>query len=202
MGRVSPWRVATSAALAAFAMWIVVLGPSQAAYADAGGYLAITNYQQNQSNWCWATAAEVAIKFLKGTVVSQCTLVHAEMGGSGCANVPATDGQELNLLLKYLGGASVSNGYLSYSSLSSNINLNRPVLAHIQWQGGGGHMVTMYWYENATNNGQASGTVVGYSNSDGAVGNGTNATTSSRTLSSFWNNSSFYQYSSFVGLHA
>lgn len=188
-------------ALTSVTVWAMIFVPAPAAFADAGGYLAITNYQQNQSNWCWATAAEVVIKYEKGTTVSQCTLVNAAMGTKTCGNVQANDAQVKALLLKYLSAATISNGNLAYATLAGNIDVNRPILAHIVWATGGGHMVTINAYENGYNNGQAASTIVDYSNSDGAVGNGTNATVSSRTLSSFWKNASFSQYSSLIGIH-
>lgn len=196
----SRWRAWISAALGSLVIWAVVFGPAPAAHADAGWSLSINTYKQNQSNWCWATSAEVVIQHMTHTNYSQCNLVKAEMGTTACANVQATDAQVRNLLLKHLSSASISNGALSYVALTSNINRDSPIPAHIQWKGGGGHMVTIDSYENAYNNGQASSTIIDYSNSNGAVGMGTGAAEGSKTLSSFWNNSSFSQYSSLIGI--
>jgi len=142
------------------------------------------------------------IKYERGLYVTQCALVNAAEGTTTCGNVTATDATVRRLLLKYLAAATISNGYMSYVTVANNIDSDHPVLAHIAWKSGGGHMVTLSAYENAYNNGQASSTIIDYSNSNGAVGTGTNATTASMTLSNFWNDANFYQYSSLNGIHS
>ncbi len=197
------WHRVLVSVLVGSGVWALIFGLAPTASAtDVGSALSIIKYEQNQSNWCWATAAETAVKYLTGVSYSQCSMVKLITPTNTCDNIQEPDSQVYYLILQYLSSAAVLSGHLPYSTLTAELNGFHPVLAHITWSTGGGHMVTIFAYENATNSGTAAGTVIDYSNADGAVGTGTNATVGSMTLSNFWSNSGFSQYSSISGLRA
>ncbi len=149
--------------------------------------LAITHYRQNESNWCWASAAQVVIKWHTGTKYAQCTLAKYGKGSSTCANSVGSTGDIEKIVDHYLGeGGNWHNAGIYNLYLSASIDQRRPIISRIQWRAGGGHFVTVYGYRNTN----GAYTVL-YSNENGAVGTGTDAKRSTRTVAQFVSNSDF-----------
>lgn len=53
-------------------------------------FLGITNYQQQQTRWCWAAAAQQALLYKNGSAPQQCEIVATGLGLSPdqCCNMP------------------------------------------------------------------------------------------------------------------
>jgi len=165
------------------------------ARADTTVAIAITHYEQNKSQWCWATAAEVVIRAEGGGTRTQCTYVKDAKGYSdshGCTNVTGTGTNIEYLINKYLGigGHFVGDETkLNWNQFVSDVNANRPSISIDRMVAGGSHYVTDYKYKIS-----GAAYYVYYSNADAAVGTGAAATKEYRSLSNFHSNATFRNY--------
>lgn len=183
---------------------VFLIGFAPAAQATTSSHtISITHYEQNMSNWCWATASQVIIKYHKGTAASQCTLVHNAKGGDYCDNVQGTLYDSYILLATYMQHpGSTHEGYLPRATATNEIAANRPIISFISWTSGGAHMVTIYGFSTNVEGPTDSNTFVSYSNADGAVGTGTNATRATKTIAAFHSNTSFTNTRNLWGAYA
>ncbi len=91
--------IRTLLSVVAVAVGLVLIGPGVAHGAEK--VLSVTPYAQEKSNWCWAAASKMIVKFQTGKVVPpQCTLVKNGKGTSACANVTGTKSNVTNALSK------------------------------------------------------------------------------------------------------
>jgi Papain-like cysteine protease AvrRpt2 len=112
---------------------------------------------QEQTNWCWAaTAASVSAFFNPSTTWTQCKIVNAELGRTGCC----TNGSSsycniswyLDRALTRTGNfVSMSWGTGTMSDVKNEIDNNRPLGVRIGWSGGGGHFVALDGYSQTFN---------------------------------------------------
>jgi hypothetical protein len=115
----------------------------------SAGTLNISMQSQQQSNWCWAASGNTVAAWY-GKSYSQnefCNLAFGRSTNSTCPNNQATLGNDQQAFLQI--GISRGNyvtGTLSWSTVTSEINSNRPVMTRIQWSSGGGHMHVLYGY--------------------------------------------------------
>lgn len=135
MRRTSPSRHTLLASLAV-AAGLVLVAPGVAHGVEK--VLSVTPYQQEKSNWCWAAASKMIVKFQTGRVVSQCTLVKHGKNSSTCANVTGTKSNVMNALDRN-GVSPGSLVVLEWPTVVAEMKTNRPVYSGIVWRSGGGH---------------------------------------------------------------
>ncbi|MFI7056303.1 papain-like cysteine protease family protein [Streptosporangium canum] len=131
-------------------VWLA--SPGIAAHAAAAYRLNITMQAQQYTNWCWAAAGNTVAAY-HGYDYSQnqfCNLAFNRSMNSSCPNNQATLANDQNAF-RQIGispGTYVYN-YLTYNAVIREMNANRPVLTRIQWSSGGGHMHTIYGYDQS-----------------------------------------------------
>jgi len=143
-------NLSRSLATRVFALLPIVVGVVFAAPSAAQAsekYLSVTGYKQEKSNWCWAAAAEMIIKYHTGTVVSQCKLVKDGKNSSSCSNVTGTTSNVMNTLNKH-GVNPGTDVVLDWAHVVAEMDTNRPVYSRIVWTSGGGHAHVVRGYYN------------------------------------------------------
>ncbi|MEU4980824.1 papain-like cysteine protease family protein [Streptomyces sp. NPDC021969] len=116
--------------------------------------LNISMQAQQLSNWCWAATGDTVAEYY-GHDYSQnqfCNLAFGRAVNSSCPNWQATLGNDQRAFdsMGINPGRYVS-GYLNYDTITREIDADRPVMSRIQWQSGGGHMLTVYGYDVSEN---------------------------------------------------
>lgn len=115
-----------------------------AATSASAGSLDVPLYPQQQDQWCWAASGQMIMSYLGATKVTQCDEANKRLGRTDCCTSPtptACNKAGWPEPEKYGFNYNTYNGALSYSSLSNEINNNRPVAFSWGWTGGGGHMM-------------------------------------------------------------
>ncbi|GAA0492437.1 papain-like cysteine protease family protein [Streptomyces sp. NPDC046215] len=114
--------------------------------------LNITMQAQQKTNWCWAAAGNtIATWFGRGYSQNQfCNAAFNRQQGTECPNNQATLGNVQNAL-RWAGinSGSYVTGWLRYPTVQAEISADRPIETRIQWASGGGHMHTLYGYDDA-----------------------------------------------------
>ena len=108
--------------------------------------------RQQQSNWCWAASARMTARYLGGSSASQCQYVKWGLNSGSCPNVTGDFGTTTSAALIGAGiysPGSVSWSAISYGSLQSQINSNKPVIIRWGWSSGGGHALVIKGYNTA-----------------------------------------------------
>jgi hypothetical protein len=104
---------------------------------------------QQQTQWCWAAVAKsISHYYDAGSPWTQCTIVNAELGQTGCCTGGGTAACNqpwyLDLALTRVGRLqSVTPGTMSFSMLQWLTMNNNPPCARQGWAGGGGHFVAI-----------------------------------------------------------
>lgn len=101
-------------------------------------------YPQQQDQWCWAASGQMIMSYLGATRVTQCDEANKRLGRTDCCNSPtptACNQPGWPEPEKYGFAYNTYDGALSFSSLTNEINNNRPVAFSWGWTGGGGHMM-------------------------------------------------------------
>jgi len=133
--------------LAAVAVTLAGAGTAQAAITSK--YLSVPIYKQSLSNHCWATSAQMILKYTKNVSKTQCEIATATMGGN-CPNVGATKDQ-MTKALKAVGLTSTAApGIVSGATGRAELTANRPWIYFYLYQGQNyGHyvVVTGFYYE-------------------------------------------------------
>ncbi|WBQ02073.1 papain-like cysteine protease family protein [Kribbella sp. CA-293567] len=155
--RTRSWLAATIVGLAALlplapvASAAAPVAPTASAVA-ASRYLNLTGQAQEKSNWCWAaTGNSIARYYGKNYSQNQfCNLAFGYSQNAACPNDQATlaNDQRAFRAIGITPGSYV-NGTLSFSTLVTEINANRPVMTRIGWKAGGGHMMDIIGYDSA-----------------------------------------------------
>lgn len=125
-------------------------------------YLNVALVTQEHSNWCW-DASSVDVLRWYGTTQSQCgianwaegrsdTCGNTNFNWSSSANSPnALYGQagSVQSILQHWGvGNNAYTSAVSWSSVVSDVNANRPFVMRFGWYGGGGHILVGYGYDD------------------------------------------------------
>src|SRR5690242_13114640 len=112
--------------------------------------LPVPLFPQETNQWCWAGSGQMIMNYLGATRVSQCDQANRRLGRSDCCDSPVPSAcvkpgwPEFE---KYgFAYNTTSNSALSWSSLVSEINANRPMGFSWGWTGGGGHMMVASGY--------------------------------------------------------
>jgi hypothetical protein len=112
----------------------------------------LTVEHQRQTQWCWAAVSNsVSHYYDAGSTWTQCTIVNAELGQTGCCTNGSTAACNqpwyLDKALTRVGCLlSMASGTLSFSTVKSLINSTRPPCARQGWSGGGGHFMAIVCY--------------------------------------------------------
>ncbi|MGV9591562.1 papain-like cysteine protease family protein [Streptomyces tendae] len=116
--------------------------------------LNISMQAQQLSNWCWAATGDTIAEYY-GYDYSQnqfCNLAFGRAVNSSCPNWQATLGNDQQAFDRMgINPGRYVNGYLGYDTITGEIDADRPVMSRIQWQSGGGHMLTVYGYDVSRN---------------------------------------------------
>ncbi|MFC8084892.1 papain-like cysteine protease family protein [Streptomyces sp. NPDC057340] len=116
--------------------------------------LNISMQAQQLSNWCWAASGDTVAEYY-GYDYSQnqfCNLAFGRAVNSSCPNWQATLGNDQQAFDRMgINPGRYVNGYLNYDTITREIDADRPVMSRIQWQSGGGHMLTVYGYDVSKN---------------------------------------------------
>lgn len=128
----------------------VTAAPSRVA---ASRYLDVTAQAQEQDNWCWAATGNSVAAYHGYGQYSQnqfCNMAFGYAVNNDCPNDQATLGNDQRAFrtIGISGGSYVSNT-ISFSTLTSEINGNRPVMTRIGWSSGGGHMMVLTGYDTS-----------------------------------------------------
>jgi hypothetical protein len=124
---------------------LLAAGPAVA----SAGTLNISMQVQQQTNWCWAAGGNTVAAFY-GHTYSQnqfCNMAFGRSMNSTCPNDQATLANDQQAFGQIgISRGSYITGTLSYNTVVSEINANRPMMSRIQWSSGGGHMLVVYGY--------------------------------------------------------
>ncbi|MFE2374745.1 papain-like cysteine protease family protein [Streptomyces sp. NPDC059398] len=156
-GRLRPGlrRPVAAATVAVTALTGIATASATPASAVTGSKV-LTGYTQQiqqQSNWCWA-ASGTSIAVYEGSDITQTQFCNAGQGRP-TSNTTCPDNQgDIPMVQKGFRAAGVSAGQevdntVSYSTVQSEINANRPLQTRIVWSSGGGHMEVVYGYDTS-----------------------------------------------------
>lgn len=191
-------RVGIFGVIVAMLVAIATSVPVAPAHATTSASLSISHMMQNKSQWCWNTAARVAVQYHKGSAMNQCDFHRKGKQASTCPNTPGSANDTIRAMKAYLsnGGAWAAGG-LTSSRLVGEINSKRPVQAVWKYRNQTvGHMVTVHGYCSGCNG----TTMVFVSNVDGKTGTSTTgAKRQTYTLAAFKSNNSFTNSGNIVG---
>lgn len=121
--------------------------------------LSVSSITQEKSQWCWVTGPQIIIEYHKGTSPSQCVLVKRGKNIKSCPNEPGN----LSQSKKAMSDSGISNSgktvskAISYSTIKSNINNDRPILLRKEWKDGKGkktgvgHLAVIYGFNDNSN---------------------------------------------------
>jgi hypothetical protein len=117
---------------------------------------------QEHSQWCWAGSSKAILSYYWANYPSQCQIVNWAYGLNyacgnttfdwySAANQPnsmyGTAGSVQNILAHWSVPNTAINNYLSWNTVVSDINANRPFVIRYGWTGGGGHIMVGRGYE-------------------------------------------------------
>jgi hypothetical protein len=151
------WLVATIVGLAPLVpITATAAAPAPVAPATqkvaASRYLDVNGQAQEKSNWCWAATGNSIAKYY-GKSYSQnqfCNLAFGYSQNAACPNDQATLANDQRAFRSIgISQGSYISGTLSFGSLQTEINANRPVMTRIGWKSGGGHMMDIIGYDSA-----------------------------------------------------
>ncbi|WP_169630176.1 papain-like cysteine protease family protein [Flavobacterium humi] len=112
---------------------------------------------QSQSNWCWAAnAASISVFYNGGSTVTQCMVASFCLNRTDCCSTAASVCNVpyyLDRALKVVGSfKQVVNQPVGLPFIKAEIDGRCVIGARIGWQGGGGHFVTLFGYNDMTSN--------------------------------------------------
>ncbi|HVG62326.1 MAG TPA: papain-like cysteine protease family protein [Hyalangium sp.] len=121
-----------------------------AASVASAGSLPVPLEPQQTSMWCWAASGSMIMHYLGASRVTQCDEANRRFNRTDCCNSPTPSACVVGgwpEFQKYgFTFNTTNNTALSWSSLVSEINANRPVAFSWGWTGGGGHMMVAKGY--------------------------------------------------------
>ena len=104
---------------------------------------------QEQTEWCWAACAQMVLQFY-GTDVQQCSLASQLFGIPNCCSKPAPELCKNPAQVPDIASVFTDNGRsaptfvddnVTFETLQSEINENRPVEIGFDWGNDNGHQV-------------------------------------------------------------
>ncbi|WP_162906940.1 papain-like cysteine protease family protein [Allorhizocola rhizosphaerae] len=124
---------------------LAIAAPQAAIAAEKN--LSVTAYQQEKSNWCWAAASKMIIKYKTGRTVSQCQIVKDGKHISTCPNQAGTRANVMSALSQN-GVNSGSQVDLTWAQMKNEIDSSRPIYSGIVWRSNGAghaHVIRGYY---------------------------------------------------------
>jgi len=119
----------------------------------SAGNLPINQEVQEQDQWCWAASGLTIAKFHNKGNVSQnefCNLARGYPQGTSCPNQPAyLQADQAAYQALGLSPGQVTPP-ISFQSVQSEIDGQRPIQTGIYWTAGGGHSQVMYGYQSGS----------------------------------------------------
>jgi hypothetical protein len=116
--------------------------------------LNVPRIRQEQTEWCWAAAADMVLDFYGQPVVTQCDLANNLFPGQNCCANPGgaacNQGVEVRdirrlYILRNLTATRISRS-VSFRRLRNEIDAGRPIEVAFFWSGGGGHVAIVRGY--------------------------------------------------------
>ncbi|MGG1876428.1 C39 family peptidase [Paenibacillus cisolokensis] len=155
--KVSPYQKIITSVLLTI-MVVAMIMPASSAHA-ASKYLSVTATDQEKSQWCWVTAPQIIIKFHLGSAPSQCTLVKRGKNIKDCPNKPGTLSESKRAMTQSgISSGGTTSGTVSFSTIKSDINNNRPMILRKEWKDGKGkktgvgHLSVIYGFNDNSGN--------------------------------------------------
>lgn len=116
--------------------------------------LRFTMQFQTQTNWCWAAnAASIALFYDNSSTWTQCKIASIAMHPANCCTNPAPCNKPwlLDGALRITGNfvEPIIYGSINLSEIEEQIDAGQIVGTRIGWNGGGGHFVSLYGYDNS-----------------------------------------------------
>ena len=116
--------------------------------------------KQEQTQWCWAGAAEMIFRYHSKNV-RQCELANRAFNVNDCCTAPSSShcnrplsDPNINRLFGAYGlSLSYDFGTVSYRKLRSEIDSRRPVQVGYRWTKGGGHVAVIRGWGKDDNGG-------------------------------------------------
>lgn len=128
----------------------VTTQPSRVA---ASRYLDVSAQAQQQDNWCWAATGNSVADYHGYGQYSQnqfCNMAFGYSLDNDCPNDQATLANDRRAFRTIgISGGSYLSSTISFSTLTSEISANRPVMTRIGWSSGGGHMMVLTGYDTS-----------------------------------------------------
>lgn len=121
--------------------------------------LNVPQINQEQTQWCWAGCADMVLHYYGNQGIRQCDLANFLFGLSGCCSSPSSTlcnqpspVPDISRVYSNYGIRSThSAGTVTFATLQSEINADRPVEVAYAWSGGGGHAaIVRGWDRNST----------------------------------------------------
>lgn len=140
-----------STAIALMALGLVVVAVPAA---DAAS-LTFTVDKQEKSQWCWAASAKSVIRYMRGSVYSQCTLVKKGFNSSDCPNNPGGFVTQLDRIYSYagMGGGPIVYSMISHIAIRYDIDRWIPLQIRYGYKSTSlstGHIVAIHGYAGTT----------------------------------------------------
>jgi len=134
---------------------IIPGGPPSPPSVSKASILPVAHLTQMKSQWCWAAAAQMVLDYY-GQSKSQCELANILLGKRTCCfwvnrcNVSCTEAQVAQLYSS-LGLSSTHHSTpVSFSTIQSEINANRPIEVGFSWSSSRGHLAIVRGWEQNT----------------------------------------------------
>lgn len=114
--------------------------------------LSIDMQTQEQDEWCWVASGDTIASYLgHGTDQNSfCDLAHGYDTGTQCPNEPGYLSYDQQAFQSLGVSPGTESGALSFNTIVSEINGNRPILTGISWTSGGGHAEVIYGYDQGS----------------------------------------------------
>jgi len=131
-------------------------GPVNAPLPRGSVTLSLSVQKQFQSNWGWAAIAASTARFYNPThTATQCSLANYAFAQTTCcvngASSLCNQPYSLEQALRHVDHLNMSiQGALSAAQIIQEIDARRPLIALIQWNGGGSHYVMIHGYNTDT----------------------------------------------------
>ncbi len=140
-------RIKISSLFIALLLAVVIATP---AYATVKWLSTVVPVKQAKSNWCWAASSEMVIKHYGGTA-NQWAVVNYIYPNQNYPNYAASMSQTDQAIDHFQShNGNISSSSLSFTAVKYQTNNNSPIVAGWLWYTGGGHMVVIRGYDDAS----------------------------------------------------
>jgi hypothetical protein len=112
--------------------------------------IAVPQFSQEQSEWCWAACAQMVLRYYGNNAVRQCDVAARLFGQPGCSENPSSSLCNEPAQVQDIAGVysdwgrptpQYVNGSVPFKTLQSELNAKHPVEVGFIWKDGTGHQV-------------------------------------------------------------